>query len=171
VAAVRIEHTDAAAAGDVLQDAVKKEGALAATSRADDVHMFDACDVVDADRPIVVVGAEGDKVAWIGGSHRTWLAFSEPRMTRANRGPSFFHRLPRPTRSHPCAPFDEIERKRIIMFGSISRFPMTKRRGSPPDPESKFEISNNNSRDRTPSLDCQSRSLAGSVFFLLDCRA
>ena len=47
VAAVRIEHADAAAARDVLQDAVEKERALAAAGGADDVHVLKAGAVFD----------------------------------------------------------------------------------------------------------------------------
>ena len=61
---MRVEHADAAAARDVLQDAVQQEGALAAAGRADDVHMLKARLVVDFERAAGVVDAECDEVVW-----------------------------------------------------------------------------------------------------------
>jgi len=61
VAAMRIENADAAASGDVLQNTIQEERALAAPSGADDVHVLKARPVVDCEHTAGIVYAKGDE--------------------------------------------------------------------------------------------------------------
>src|SRR5208337_1287860 len=72
VAAVRIKHADAAAAGDILEDAVEKERALAAPGGTDEVHMLKAGAVFDAQELPRVVDAKGDEIVWTSSAGLLW---------------------------------------------------------------------------------------------------
>ena len=108
MAAMRIENADAPAAGDVLQDVVQEEGALAAPGGADDVHVLKARPVIDFEHTAGIVYAKGDEFMRSNDRGVRCRPLSKTRMRFEVLSAALFERSVRWAGGHGADQFDEM---------------------------------------------------------------